>query len=66
MTMRATILSLTVALCLSGTAFAQADIGAYNRALRRFLLATCGLPDVRCVSYRELVDWLDTHRTYPS
>jgi hypothetical protein len=32
---------------------------AYNRALARFLLETCRLPDVRCVSYRELVDWLD-------
>ena len=31
---------------------------AYNRALARFLLETCRLPDVRCVSYRELVDAL--------
>ena len=35
---------------------------AYDRALTRFLLETCRLPGVRCVSYRELVDWLDTHR----
>src|SRR5947208_9407047 len=49
-----------------GSHFETWNHGAYNRALRRFLLATCGLPDVRCVSYRELVDWLDTHRTYPS
>ena len=33
--------------------------GAYNRALERFLLQSCGLPEVRCVSIRELVDWLD-------
>jgi peptidoglycan/xylan/chitin deacetylase (PgdA/CDA1 family) len=32
---------------------------AYDRALTRFLLETCGLPDARCVSYRELVGWLD-------
>jgi hypothetical protein len=32
---------------------------AYDRALSRFLLATCRLPEVRCVSFRELVDWLD-------
>jgi hypothetical protein len=35
---------------------------AYDHALARFLLRACGLPDVRCASYRELVDWLDTHR----
>jgi hypothetical protein len=33
--------------------------GAYDRALARFVLATCRLPHVRCVSFRELVDWLD-------
>ena len=33
--------------------------GAYNHALTRFLLETCRLREVRCVSYRELVDWLD-------
>ena len=33
--------------------------GAYNRALERFLVQSCGLPEVRCVSIRELVDWLD-------
>jgi len=32
---------------------------AYNRALARFLLETCRLPEVRCASARELVDWLD-------
>jgi hypothetical protein len=36
---------------------------AYDRALARFLLETCRLPDVRCVSYRELVDWLDSRRS---
>jgi len=32
---------------------------AYDRALARFLTETCGLPDVRCASMRDLVDWLD-------
>ena len=32
---------------------------AYNRALAQFVLETCGLPEVRCVSFAELVDWLD-------
>ncbi|MGZ4320274.1 MAG: hypothetical protein ACXVFC_01220 [Gaiellaceae bacterium] len=49
-----------------GSHFETWNHGAYNRALRRFLLAVCRLPDVRCVSYRELVDWLDAHRTYSS
>jgi hypothetical protein len=35
------------------------DRGAYDRALARFVLETCRLPQVRCVSFRELVDWLD-------
>ena len=32
---------------------------AYNHAVARLLVGVCGLPEVRCVSYRELVDWLD-------
>ncbi|HEY6151749.1 MAG TPA: hypothetical protein VIW19_14600 [Gaiellaceae bacterium] len=36
---------------------------AYDRAMTRFLLETCRLRDVRCVSYRELVDWLDARRS---
>ena len=43
--------------------------GAYDRALSRVLTETCSLRDVRCVSIRELVDWLDLRfprlRTYP-
>jgi peptidoglycan/xylan/chitin deacetylase (PgdA/CDA1 family) len=42
---------------------------AYDRALVQFLTETCGLPDVRCTSIRELVDWLDLRfprlRLYP-
>ena len=32
---------------------------AYDRALARFVRESCGLPEVRCVSFGELVDWLD-------
>jgi hypothetical protein len=32
---------------------------AYNRALARFLAGVCRLREVRCVSHRELVDWLE-------
>ena len=43
--------------------------GAYDRALSRFLTESCRLRDVRCVSMRELVAWLDLRfprlRTYP-
>ena len=45
-----------------GSHFETWNHWAYNRALTRFLLETCRLPDVRCVSYRELADWLDAHR----
>ncbi len=33
--------------------------GAYNRALARVVLESCRLPEVRCVSFAELVDWLE-------
>jgi hypothetical protein len=33
--------------------------GAYNRALARVVLESCRLPEVRCVSFAELVRWLD-------
>jgi hypothetical protein len=32
---------------------------AYDHAVTRLLMGVCGLPEVRCSSYRELVDWLD-------
>jgi hypothetical protein len=33
--------------------------GAYNEALKAFARAVCGLPEVRCVSYAKLADFLD-------
>lgn len=32
---------------------------AYDHAVTRLLTGICGLSEVRCASYRELVDWLD-------
>jgi hypothetical protein len=32
---------------------------AYDTALARVALRACRLPEVRCVSFRELADWLD-------
>ena len=34
--------------------------GAYTNAVAAFVTETCGKPEVRCVSYRELAEWLDT------
>ena len=42
-----------------GSHFSTWNHWAYNRALARFLAETCRLPDVRCVSIRDLVDWLE-------
>jgi hypothetical protein len=42
-----------------GSHFETWNDWAYNHALARFLVETCRLPQVRCVSIRELVDWLD-------
>lgn len=33
---------------------------AYNHALTRLLEDVCRLPEVRCATHRELVDWLDS------
>ena len=33
--------------------------GAYNEALKAFARAVCGLPEVRCVTYAQLADFMD-------
>ena len=33
--------------------------GAYNEALKAFASAVCGLPEVRCVTYAQLADFMD-------
>jgi hypothetical protein len=39
--------------------FATWNHGAYVRALTRFVQSVCGKPEVRCVPYSTLVDWLN-------
>jgi hypothetical protein len=39
------------------------DRWAYDHALTRLVECACGLPDVRCTTIRDLVDWLDLNRT---
>jgi len=45
-----------------GSHFETWNHWAYNRAITRLVREVCGLPDVRCTSARELVDWLDFYR----
>jgi hypothetical protein len=42
-----------------GQHFETWESWAYDQALTRFLLTACRLPEVRCVSFRELADFLD-------
>jgi hypothetical protein len=42
-----------------GSHFQTWNHWAYNRAIARLLREVCPLPEVRCASARELVDWLD-------
>jgi hypothetical protein len=43
-----------------GNHFEMWHDGAYTDALAEFVTETCTKPEVRCVSYRDLADWLDT------
>ena len=42
-----------------GHHFTDYQNGAYREALKTFARSICGLPEVRCVSYRMLADMLD-------
>ncbi len=42
-----------------GQHFETWESWAYDKALTRFLVRACGLPEVRCTPIRSLVDWLD-------
>lgn len=42
-----------------GHHFTDYQNGAYREALKSFARAVCGLPEVRCVSYRTLADFMD-------
>lgn len=44
-----------------GHHFSLWNDGLYWDSMKEFATATCGLPDVRCVSMRELADYLDAH-----
>ncbi|MEU4150924.1 hypothetical protein [Streptomyces sp. NPDC026659] len=43
-----------------GNHFESWNGGTYMRAIEDVVKTVCGKPDVRCVSFRELADWLDT------
>jgi hypothetical protein len=43
-----------------GNHFEMWHDGAYTDALAEFVTETCSKPEVRCVSYRDLADWLNT------
>ncbi|MET0277590.1 MAG: hypothetical protein ABW198_04575 [Pseudorhodoplanes sp.] len=42
-----------------GHHFSDYQNGAYRDALKSFARAVCGLPEVRCVTYRTLADFMD-------
>ena len=49
-----------------GAHFTRWNDSAYLNALTRFVDDVCLRPEVRCVSYRELADWLDAQPPAPS
>jgi hypothetical protein len=42
-----------------GHHFAPYQGGVYHQALQAFAKSVCGLPEVRCVTYRQLADFMD-------
>jgi hypothetical protein len=42
-----------------GNHFNEWNNGAYRDALAQFVLETCGRPETRCVTYSELVAWME-------
>ena len=45
-----------------GHHFPLMNAGAYWQAMQHFAETVCGLPEVRCVSYRELADFMDAQK----
>ena len=41
--------------------FTHSDSDAYNNAVEQFMVKSCAKPEVQCVTYSELADWLDAH-----
>jgi hypothetical protein len=46
-----------------GHHFSDYQGGAYREALKTFARMVCGLPEVRCVTYSELADFMDAQST---
>ncbi|MBL6990377.1 MAG: hypothetical protein ISR65_11385 [Bacteriovoracaceae bacterium] len=44
-----------------GHHFSLWNNGIYWRAMKDFAVAVCGLPQVRCATYKELADYMDNH-----
>src|SRR3981081_1732392 len=42
-----------------GHHFAPYQGGVYHQALQAFARSVCGLPEVRCVTYKQLADFMD-------
>jgi hypothetical protein len=42
-----------------GNHFNEWNNGAYRDALAQFVLETCGRPETRCVTYSELIAWME-------
>ncbi|MGQ0466731.1 MAG: hypothetical protein ACT4QG_15575 [Sporichthyaceae bacterium] len=42
-----------------GHHFAEWNMGVYHDAMAQFVRETCGRPEVRCVTFQDLVKWLD-------
>jgi len=45
-----------------GNHFNEWNHGAYRDALADFVLETCGRPEARCVTYSDLIAWLEAQR----
>ncbi len=45
-----------------GHHFSKWNGGAYWEALKRFATSVCTLPEVKCVTYKELVNFVETHQ----
>lgn len=45
-----------------GHHFSKWNDGAYWEAMQEFALAVCGRPEVQCVTYRELADFMDSKK----
>lgn len=48
-----------------GHHFSEWNDGVYWQTMKDFAEEVCGLPDVRCVTYTGLADWLDAHPDHP-